>query len=527
MGAPKCVVLVLLVLTGFNTVSWAAYEEDVRTKCAFTRYPRLCVETLTGLGSSGNQHVDFMYALVNKTISETKVPISKFQQLNFHFVSEDAQLARIIDYCHELLSMSMKWLNCALEELKESPRKSKEDIQTWLSAVITFQQACKDTVTAQAPSNVFLAEISKKMDYLSELASNPLALVNQISKSRNKIFNDRHLLEEVIFPGWVSASDRKLLESKQIKPNVIVAKDGSGNYKTISDAIQAATGSRFIIYVKSGVYNEKINTNKDGITLIGDGKYLTIITASSSVAGGSILPDTATFTITGNGFMARDIGFQNTAGPRGEQAVALTIASDHSVLHRCSILGYQDTLYALSHRQFYRECDIYGTIDFIFGNAAAVIQSCNLILRRPAVGAYNAILAHGRTDPGQNSGFSIQNCRITVSLDFSPIKHSYKSYLGRPWKQFSRAVVMESIIDDAIALQGWIERPGVSVSTYTTLYFAEYANTGPGAETSKRVKWSGFHVIEETEANKFTVANFIGGTSWLPFTGVTFISGLH
>lgn len=98
------------------------------------------------------------------------------------------------------------------------------------------------------------------------------------------------------FPAWVPRSDRKLLQREKIKANVIVAQDGSGNYKTISATIQATNGNRFIIYVKSGIYNEKINSNEDGIMLIGDGKYSTIITANSSVAGGfSMLLNTATF----------------------------------------------------------------------------------------------------------------------------------------------------------------------------------------------------------------------------------------
>ncbi|KAF2304227.1 hypothetical protein GH714_028682 [Hevea brasiliensis] len=368
------------------------------------------------------------------------------------------------------------------------------------------------------------------MDYLSQLASNPLALVNRIAGNGVKLENNtrsRHLGEEVEdFPKWVSARDRKLLQTSTIKANAVVAKDGTGNYKTISEAIKAASGGRFVIYVKSGVYKEKIRTNKDGITLIGDGKYSTIIAGDDSVAGGSSMPDSATFTITGDGFIARDIGFQNTAGPQGEQALALYIASDHSVLYRCSISGYQDTLYALGLRQFYRECDIYGTIDFIFGNAAAVFQNCYLVLRRPQRGAYNVILANGRTDPGQNTGFALHNCKITGSSDFSPVKHSFNSYLGRPWKQYSRSVIMQSYIDDAISSRGWIEWPGAG-SYGKTLYYAEYSNTGPGAGTSNRVNWPGFRVIGTQEAVEFTVGNFIAGTSWLPSTGVTFVSGLQ
>ena len=230
--------------------------------------------------------------------------------------------------------------------------------------------------------------------------------------------------------------------------------------------------------------------------------------------------------ITGDGFIAKDIGFQNTAGPNGDQAVAVLIASDRAVLYRCTLAGYQDTLYALSLRQFYRECDIYGTVDFIFGNAAAVFQNCNLVLRRPRNRvAYNVILANGRSDPGQNTGFSLQNCGIIPGSDFSPVKNSFNSYLGRPWKVYSRAVVMQSTIDGAITSRGWIEWPGAPSSSLRTLYFAEYGNMGPGAGTSGRVRWPGYHVIARDEAEKYTVGNFIAGTSWIPSTGVAFVSG--
>ncbi|KAK2635167.1 hypothetical protein Ddye_029959 [Dipteronia dyeriana] len=77
-------------------------------------------------------------------------------------------------------------------------------------------------------------------------------------------------------------------------------------------------------------------------------------------------------------FIARDITFENTAGPENHQAVALCLGSDFSVFFRCSFKGYQDTVYVYSQRQFYLECDIYGTQDFICGDAITVIQSCNI-----------------------------------------------------------------------------------------------------------------------------------------------------
>lgn len=535
MDSSQGFTIILLWLLGAS-MSWGAmdsnnYQNQIQKECSFTRFPILCVQTLVGFEiTKHQQHIHLVSALVNKSIDETKLHTSYFSKFSSQLLAQDSQGVRAVkDHCGELMSISLKQLEKSLLALQNSPTKNKHDIQTWLSASLTFQQTCKDSVNnlGLPESNEVVNKISQKMDYLSQLSSNPLALVNKIASAKYpKNSTNNRLLEEEQgdFPIWVSAKSRKLLQAKSINANVIVAKDGTGNYGTVSEAISAASGNRFVIYVKAGVYKEKIRTNKDGITLIGDGKYTTIITGDDSVGGGSSMPGSATFTITGDGFIARDIGFHNTAGPQGEQALALSVASDHSVFYRCSIAGYQDTLYALALRQFYRDTDIYGTVDFIFGNAAAVFQNCYVVLRRPS-GGYNVIMANARTDPGQNTGFSLQNCKIAVGSDFSQVKHNYNSYLGRPWKQYSRAVVMQSNIDDSISSRGWVEWPGAG-DYVKTLYFAEYANVGPGAATSNRVKWSGYHVMGPAEAVKFTVANFIAGTSWLPSTGVIFVAGL-
>lgn len=203
-----------------------------------------------------------------------------------------------LDDCLELMELALRRLNQAKEAIQKSRKKYKEDIQTWLSAAITFLQTCKDTAEDHVLSNVALSEIYKKMDYLSELCSNPLSLANRISTRNPKDdlpTRSRRLLEDENFPSWVSKSDRRLLESAEIKANAVVAKDGSGDFDTISEAIQSSKGGRYVIYVKSGNYNEKISTSKDGITLIGDGKYSTIIYASSSVGKGSSLRGSSTF----------------------------------------------------------------------------------------------------------------------------------------------------------------------------------------------------------------------------------------
>lgn len=108
--------------------------------------------------------------------------------------------------------------------------------------------------------------------------------------------------------------------------------------------------------------------------------------------------------VVGDGFLARDITFQNTAGPSKHQAVALRVGADFSAFYRCDMLAYQDTLYVHSLRQFYVGCFVAGTIDFIFGNAAAVLQDCDIHARLPNPGQRNMVTAQGRDDPNQNTG---------------------------------------------------------------------------------------------------------------------------
>ncbi|KAL7205311.1 hypothetical protein ACSBR2_018288 [Camellia fascicularis] len=121
----------------------------------------------------------------------------------------------------------------------------------------------------------------------------------------------------------------------------------------------------------------------------------------------------------------------NIAGAIKQQAVALRNDADLSTFYKCSFEGYQDTLYTHSLRQFYRECNIYGTVDFIFGNVAVVFQNCNVYPRLPILGQFNTITAQGRTDINQNTGTLIQNCTITTTPDLAANNGMTQTYLGR------------------------------------------------------------------------------------------------
>jgi pectinesterase len=229
--------------------------------------------------------------------------------------------------------------------------------------------------------------------------------------------------------------------------------------------------------------------------------------------------------VVGNNFLARDLTIENSAGPSKQQAVALRVGADLAAFYRCSFVGYQDTLYVHSLRQFFRECDIYGTIDFVFGNSAVVLQSCNLYARRPLASQSNCYTAQGRTDPNQNTGISIQKCKVAAASDLAAVQSSFRTYLGRPWQQYSRTVYLQSELDSVVDPAGWLEWNGNFA--LDTLYYGEYQNTGPGAGTSKRVAWKGYRVISSaSEASTFTVGSFIDGDVWLAGTSIPFSTGL-
>ena len=167
--------------------------------------------------------------------------------------------------------------------------------------------------------------------------------------------------------------------------------------------------------------------------------------------------------VNGKGFMARDLTFENTAGPSKHQAVALRCDSDLSVFYRCAFEGHQDTLYAHSLRHFYRDCRVTGTVDFVFGNAAAVFQNCTLLARAPLPSQKNSVTAQGRLNATMNTGFAFQFCNVSAHDDLLRAQANQtgggnqtsttqiQTYLGRPWKEYSRVVFMQSYIGDVVS----------------------------------------------------------------------------
>jgi pectinesterase len=197
------------------------------------------------------------------------------------------------------------------------------------------------------------------------------------------------------------------------------------------------------------------------------------------------------------------------------------VSADVVAFYKVKFDGYQDTLYCHTFRQFYRECVVAGTVDFMFGNGNAVFQSCQLVAKKTTIlGQQNTYTAQGRIDPHQNTGLAFQDCNFDGTSDLKRSVASYPSFLGRPWKKYSVCVLLRPTIQAHVDRTGWLPWNTSSFGLYTS-FFAEYHGKGPGSNTRYRVKWS-HQITDAKTANKYQAASFINGKSWLPYIDVPY-----
>ncbi|CAN6468680.1 unnamed protein product [Victoria cruziana] len=507
--------------------------------CTVTTDPSFC-QSLLPTESLSNFYGYGQY-LIKKSLQESYA----FSSLINETIRDKAALApraaAALDDCQLLSELTTDFLISSLATLDSCDSGSlAEDqadlVHTLMSGIVTNQRTCLEGLTQAS----FLQSGHKLYAPLmngSQLYSVSLAMLTNswAFRHRKTVDPGRKLLDDLRVgsdgaPSWVNrnifhfAGGRRM--ALQTVGSVVVAQDGSGNYRTIGEAVAAApanSGSNgyYVINVKAGVYQEYVTIpkSKKYIMMVGDGIGNTIITGSHNVVDGYTTFNSATLAVLGQGFVAIGITVRNTAGPAKHQAVAVRNGADLSTFYKCSLEGYQDTLYNYAMRQFFRECDIYGTVDFIFGNAAVVFQNCNMYVRLPSSGQFNTVTAQGRSDPNQNTGTSIINCNVVAASDLAG-HTNVNTYLGRPWRQYSRTVFMQSNLGSLINPAGWT--PWSGTFALGTLYYGEYNNRGPGAATGSRVKWGGFHIMSASDATGYTVSSFIQGGNWLPKTTVPF-----
>ncbi|POY35839.1 pectin esterase [Solitalea longa] len=295
--------------------------------------------------------------------------------------------------------------------------------------------------------------------------------------------------------------------SKTVK-SIVVAQDGSGNFKTVQEALNTVpkhNTERIEIFIKKGVYKEKLklDTTQHMVSLIGESLNETILTyddfSGKKAADGSThtTKTTASFFIFADDFLATNITFENTAGEVG-QAVAVMVYGNRAVFVNCRFLGNQDTLYTQGQQsnQYYKNCYIEGTTDFIFGFSVAVFDNCHIHSKK------NSYITAASTPEGNSYGYVFINCKLTAAEGINEV------YLGRPWRPFAKTVFINTEMGSHILPEGWHNwnKPDAEK---TSLY-AEYNSKGMGGNTEKRVLWS--HQLSKKDKRNYKIKTVLADT---------------
>lgn len=292
--------------------------------------------------------------------------------------------------------------------------------------------------------------------------------------------------------------------------DLVVAQDGSGDFFTVQEAINAVPdyrkNARTTILIKEGSYKEKviIPASKNAVSLIGQGEVK--ITYDDYASKPNIFGEnkgtsgSSSCYIYAPDFYAENITFENTSGPVG-QAVACFVSADRAYFKKCRFLGFQDTLYTYGKgcRQYYDECYIEGTVDFIFGWSTAVFNRCHI----HSIG--NGYITAPSTDKGQKYGYVFYNCEITANSDVD------KVYLSRPWRPYAQAVFIQCNMGKHILPEGWDNWR--NKNNEKTVFYAEYKSKGEGANPGKRVAYS--KQLKNTEG--YSIEEVLSGNDgWNP-----------
>ncbi|GGH15197.1 pectinesterase family protein [Silvibacterium dinghuense] len=301
------------------------------------------------------------------------------------------------------------------------------------------------------------------------------------------------------------AQDIHVQVSKQYK----LSPDDAYHFPTIMNALDHAPdvppGARLYIEIAPGTYAERIYVSHDRprTTLVGIGKDPSdvVITAAQNVKTAQSTFFSETMEILADDFQADNLTVENAAGATG-QALAVSVTADRTIFKRCRLLGYQDTVFAQYGRQYYTDTYISGAVDFLFGNAPAVFDHSEIHATAPGY-----LTAQGRTNATQPTGYVIVNSKLTHDA----IPEGRSLLLGRAWRSYARVVIMHSEIAAGFDPRGW-NNWGKDTKN---IDYAEYENTGPGADTTGRVSW--MHKLTAAEAQAYEPKNFLAGDDhWNP-----------
>jgi len=309
------------------------------------------------------------------------------------------------------------------------------------------------------------------------------------------------------YAGWAVKNGVKVSAietSTKKKDNFFtVAQDGSGDFTKIQDAVNASPSfpyEKITIFIKNGTYVEKIRVPEwnTHLTFVGESKEKTIIAFDDNFSKINLGRNSTFYTYTvlaeGDDFSVSNLTIKNTSGDKG-QAIALSIVGNRAQVSDCIISGNQDTLYLSGKeaKQYFKDCYIEGTTDFIFGSATALFENCIIHSLK------NSYITAASTPEGTAFGFVFKNCKLTAEASATAV------YLGRPWRIYAKTVYINCDMGKHIKPEGWENwsKPEAEKNAF----YAEYNNRGEGFQPTKRVSWS--HQLSKKEEEQYTTENIL------------------
>ncbi len=349
-------------------------------------------------------------------------------------------------------------------------------------------------------------EPSRKYYMWVEKGTNPKHPDGKVDNTHTNVAGARQIVN-LLLPEIVRVIPE--LAAHVVEYDFVVAKDGSGDFFTVQEAVNAAPDyckqDETTIYIKDGVYEEKVTipTNKQRLHLIGQSAGKTVIRWSDYAkkigSTGYEMGTSATSTVFlyASDFLAENLTFENASGEGKDiaQACAITVDGDRVAFINCRFIANQDTIYTYGkgQRQYFRNCWIEGTTDFIFGASTCWFEDCTILSKR------NSYVTAASTPERAEFGYVFSNCRLIHD------GKTDKVYLGRPWRSFAKTVFINCELGDHIVREGWHnwDKPYAE----KTAFYAEYGSRGPGASDATRVKWS--HILKAKYIRKYTPENVL------------------
>ncbi|MCO5602752.1 hypothetical protein L7F22_056890 [Adiantum nelumboides] len=430
----------------------------IASTCNASHFPNVCQESLIYDPSAlaATSVVAVVESVGALSLKETLSVCPLAQQLLS--ASNNVNLTTAAEDCVYLLGRAASFLGKSQSiPLAGQIAWQVANAQAWMSAALIYENDCRSALSYVNTTSA-MDNLMRQLGYGITITSNAFSVVDAYRAFGNNasmwVPPTRLIVNTPVQPPSEIASGNTTSRNWWQKPAVRVSLDRSGNYSSVQATVDAPperATTWYVIHVQTGVYYEavKIPSTKTRLALIRDGMGKTIINGNRQV-----------FCVryaTVNGDWFEGTTFENNAGSQKHQAVALPVDSDFADFYNCSFLAFQDTLYVHS-LQFFKSYQIEGTIDFIFGNAAALFQNCTILFRPglPKMGT-SVVTSQGRTDPAETTAVIFQSCTLNGTIPFSretPSTHG--SCLNRPWKSFSRSVFLKCLMADFSRPKGWL-----------------------------------------------------------------------